>query len=61
MIVYIVKTLVNSEFGHYNNYKIFDSLEKAQNEIDELGNNKVNVWFNDNGIDQFIIEECDVY
>lgn len=62
MTVYVVKTLVCSEYGNYDIYEIFDSLEKAQNKINELGNNKISVWFDDNySFDQYIIEEYEVY
>ena len=61
MTVYIVETLVDDEYGNYEVYKVFDSLEKAQNEINKLGNNKVDVWFDNDGLEQYIIEEYKVY
>ena len=60
MNVYVVKTLVDTEYGSYDIYGIYDSMEKAKQTINELGNYKVDVWYNDEGENQYEIEEWKV-
>ena len=60
MNVYVVKTLVDTEYGNYDIYGIYDSMKKAEQTVNELGNYKVNVWYNDKGENQYEIEEWKV-
>ena len=65
MKVYLVKELINSEYGDYDVDKIFLSKEKAQNYVEEkeeeLGEEFFeNVWFKDEPIPCYKVEEKEV-
>lgn len=60
MNVYVVKNLVDDEYGTYEVYGIYSTHEKAEKAIFEIGNTKVKTWFNEEGLDEYIIESWKV-
>lgn len=60
MNVYVVKNLVDDEYGTYEVYGVYFTYEKAEKVISEVGNTKVKTWFNEDGLDEYIIERYEV-
>ena len=60
MNVYVIKNLVDDEYGTYDIFGVYESYEKAEKVINDLGNTKVKTWFNEDGLDEYIIESWKV-
>ena len=59
--VYLLMTLADTEYGSYEVYGVYSTREKAEQEMARLGgSSKVSVWYDDEGEDQYYIEEYEV-
>lgn len=60
MKVYIIRVLCCEEYGDYDVYGVYSTMEKAKAVMSGLNVHKVSAWFDEEGLDSYYIEEYEV-
>lgn len=60
MKIYVVTRVCDDEYGCASPFAVFSTREKAENCINKQDDKKTDVWWTENGIDTYDIEEYDL-